>query len=358
MVLAKWMQAAGVALALATPIAALAAEGVTSPLDAPGARSQQPRPKIEVDEIEKNVGSVQPGQHAVFSFAIRNTGQMPLSIQKVKPDCGCVVAEFDREIAPGATGTVRATINTRGRKGDLTKHLRVESNDPERPALSLTMRARVFEAISIFPSDLILMPLTPNRMAAVDVVVRCHETAPLQIQKISCTHPGLRVRLLPAVGGAASEGSEGGGRQPDHRLELVVPKSAKPESFDALVTLHVNRPDAPVLFLRVTGYPHNAVAVNPPRLYFGEITASDPLPIKRTLTLFRREGPFRVLSATAEDPALELTIEPGEEGNYCDVRVAYKGGWKRGAVEGSITLRTSDPGRPVIEVPYEALVTE
>jgi hypothetical protein len=276
----------------------------------------------------------------------------------VKPDCGCVLAEFDRTIPPGGTGTVRATINTRGRKGDLEKHLRVESNDPVRPVLILTMEARVFEPISIFPSDQILMPLVPNRMATVDVVVRCHEAKPFEIQKVSSSHPGLRARLLPVAGAGASAGAKTEDRQPDHRIELLVPKSASPAAFDALVTLHTNRPDEPMLFIHVSGYPHTAVVANPPRLYFGEIVPGDALPVKRTITLFRRGGPFRVLSATASNPALQVTVEPGREGDYSDVRVAYTGGWKPGTVNGLITIRTDDPSRPTIEVPFEALMVD
>jgi hypothetical protein len=352
MVLAKWMRMAGAALVLAVPAGVLAADGAGSPLDAPGARSQQPRPRIEVDEPEKNAGEVQPGAHAVFAFAIRNTGQMPLEIRSVKPDCGCVVADFDRTIPPGGTGSVRATINTTGRKGELTKHLRVESNDPERPALSLTLQARVFEPISIFPSDQILLPLMPNRLAAVEAVVRCNEAEPLEIRKVESSNPALRARLLPIAGGG------GANRQPDHRIELLVPKKVVPTAFTAMVTLHTNRPNRPTLQLHVVGYPHTSVAANPPRLYFGEIAPGDPLPIKRTITLFRREGPFKVLSTTASDPALTVTVESGPERDFSDVRVAYTGGWKPGPVAGTITLRTDDPARPVIEVPFEALVGE
>lgn len=350
-----WMRAASVALALAAPVAGWAAEGSGSPLDAPGASSRQPGPRIEVDESEKNAGLVQPGQHAQFAFAIRNTGQMPLEIRGVKGDCGCVVADFDRMIPPGGTGQVRATINTKGRKGELVKHLRVESNDPDRPSLSLTLQTRVFEPISIFPSDQILLPIMPNRLAAVEVVVRNNEAEPLEIRKVESSHPALRARLIPVAGGTPAASAE---RKPDHRIELIVPKNGAPAAFNATVTLHTSHPKRPTLVLHVVGYPHTAVAANPPRLYFGEILPGDAMPVKRTITLFRREGPFKVLSAAASDPALEVTVEPGRETDYSDVRIAYNGGWKPGPVVGTITLRTDDPARPVIEVPFEALVGE
>lgn len=349
----RWMKVVGVALA----IAGAAGPRLAGATETGAVAVTPPRPRIEVDEPEKDAGMIQPGHHAAFSFAIRNTGQMPLEIRKVSPDCGCVVADFDRTIPPGGIGTVRATLKTGSRRGQLVKHLKVESNDPEKPFVALTMSARVFEPISIFPGDQILLPLMPNRMAMVEVVVRCNEPEPLEIQKVEVSDPTLQVRLLPIAPGAPAADRSREAQQPDRRLEIVVPKTASPKAFDATVTLHVNRPAKPKIVLHVVGYPHTSVVANPPRLYFGEILPGDRLPIQRVITLFRRGGSFQVLSVTTQDPALELRVETGPEGgDLADVRVFYRGGWQPGEVSGVITIRTDDPARPVIVVPYEALV--
>ena len=56
----------------------------------------------------------EPGSPMQFVFHFKNGGTAPLQISKVKPSCGCLVADYDREIAPGGAGTISATFDTEG----------------------------------------------------------------------------------------------------------------------------------------------------------------------------------------------------------------------------------------------------
>jgi hypothetical protein len=38
--------------------------------------------------------------------------------------------------------------------------------------------------------------------------------------------------------------------------------------------------------------------------------------------------------------------------------VIYQGGWKPGIVDGKLTIRTDDPQRPLLRIPYTAEVTD
>lgn len=55
-----------------------------------------------------------------------NKGKEPTVINRVKPTCGCTVAEYtEGEIAPGDTATVSFTYNPAGRPGRFLKHIKV-----------------------------------------------------------------------------------------------------------------------------------------------------------------------------------------------------------------------------------------
>jgi hypothetical protein len=360
---------------------------LVAPVPRPAAAESVPadtaelRPRIEVDQPEHDFGDIEIGRNARCSFAIRNTGRAPLEIGKVTLTCQCLIVEHDRTIAPGEIGAVRVLMNAGERSGHVLRHLKVFSNDPENPALQLTIRARVFRPIEVLPSQELLVPLTPGRAATLELLIRCNEDRPLEISKVESSHPMLRARLLAAEappsdskphtpvsklqspteqepGARSQEPGAGAKRLPDQRLELVIPKEMPQVTFDATVTLHVNRPERPEIVIRVTGYPQNAVVANPPRLYLGDVISGSAAPVARTITLFRRDGAFRVIEAKATDPALILRVDPGADGTYSDIQVAYRGGWRRGPVSGKITIRTDDPGRPLIEVPFEANVSE
>jgi hypothetical protein len=74
-------------------------------------------------------GTVQEGPTADYEFQFKNTGKEPIVIQRVQASCGCTTPSYSKEpIAPGRTGTVKASYNTLGRPGEFTKTLTVVSN--------------------------------------------------------------------------------------------------------------------------------------------------------------------------------------------------------------------------------------
>jgi hypothetical protein len=46
-------------------------------------------------------------------------------------------------INPGETGKITAKIDTRGRKGIVSKGIQVYSNDPKRPSVKLSLKALI-----------------------------------------------------------------------------------------------------------------------------------------------------------------------------------------------------------------------
>ena len=90
-----------------------------------------PAPRAIAPEAIKDVGAVDRGERITHEFTIRNDGDAVLEISEVKPSCGCTVAEYDRSIAPGGTGVVRATVETKNFKGGIAKFgMRIEPSAP------------------------------------------------------------------------------------------------------------------------------------------------------------------------------------------------------------------------------------
>lgn len=74
-------------------------------------------------------GTVDEGAAAEYTFQVKNTGKEPLVIQRVQPSCGCTTPEWTKDpIAPGKTGSVKASYGTQGRPGHFDKTLTVVSN--------------------------------------------------------------------------------------------------------------------------------------------------------------------------------------------------------------------------------------
>ena len=117
---------------LSTTLAAMALG-----LAASGPAAAVPAPSLAVASPTVDAGKVRRGEKIEARFALRN------AIREARPACGCTVATFDREIAPGGEGEVRATVDTSRFTGAITKTVSVVTNDPSHPETTLTIKAVV-----------------------------------------------------------------------------------------------------------------------------------------------------------------------------------------------------------------------
>jgi hypothetical protein len=100
-------------------------------------------PALAIANASQDAGEFKAGDKIQAVFALRNEGNDDLKITDARPSCGCTVATFDREIRPGKSGQVHATIETRGMSGPIVKTVTVISNDPAHPQSVLTIHAVV-----------------------------------------------------------------------------------------------------------------------------------------------------------------------------------------------------------------------
>jgi len=99
-------------------------------------------PRLVMASAEHSFGVVKPGTPLTYTFEVRNEGEASLEIKNVSPSCGCTTTKFDHEIGAGKSGGITLAVEkTDGYKGEVTKTATVTTNDPNRPAFTLTLRA-------------------------------------------------------------------------------------------------------------------------------------------------------------------------------------------------------------------------
>lgn len=312
-------------------------------------------PRIEATKRVIDLGVREPGPRVAIEFPLRNVGKAPLEITRAVPACGCMVARFDRRLLPGAKGAVRVLFDTEGRHGEIKKNIAVESTDPKTPRLVLTVRVLLRRAVEVSPGETIVLPTSEGRPTESQITLRSHEKSLLQIKRVTCSLPGVTTRVLTSAE-VAERVAEGPGAC--QMIDLQFPETASVAAFDATVTIETNSLKRPRIAVQVTGVPRAAVSVQPPHLYFGNVARGKGEPVLRVITLFRPRGGVRVTGVEATDPNLSLKVEADPSGALCDVLAVYAGGWPLGLKRGTITIRTDDPKRPVVRVPYSAEVGE
>jgi len=95
-------------------------------------------PMIAVDEDVLNFGEVLEGIAVVHTFVLSNIGDETLLITDVQVTCGCTTTALEKmELAPGESVDLEVTLDTAGFGDTIAKSVRISSNDPATPLLTL-----------------------------------------------------------------------------------------------------------------------------------------------------------------------------------------------------------------------------
>lgn len=101
-------------------------------------------PRIEFVETSVNGGKVIEGEQFVYDFEFTNTGKSPLTISQAKASCGCTATKPPQgSIAPGESGKITATFNSKGRPGKQSKTITVVSDDIDNGTVVLRFTVEV-----------------------------------------------------------------------------------------------------------------------------------------------------------------------------------------------------------------------
>lgn len=95
-------------------------------------------PVIAVDVDVFNFGEVLEGIAVVHTFVLSNIGDETLLITDVQVTCGCTTTALEKpELAPGESVDLEVTLDTAGFSDTIAKSIRISSNDPATPLLTL-----------------------------------------------------------------------------------------------------------------------------------------------------------------------------------------------------------------------------
>lgn len=101
-------------------------------------------PKIRIDTLTYNIGSVTKGDTMSTTVTIMNEGKSPLVLRKIDPTCSCIkLSESNFTLAPNENKTIDLTFYTRkSRTGTQKKKVYFISNDPTNPVLTFNVTGK------------------------------------------------------------------------------------------------------------------------------------------------------------------------------------------------------------------------
>ena len=154
--------------------------------------------RVELAESTHDFGKVFEDQELTYTFLIKNTGDAPLHIKDIDPDCACTAANYDRIISPGGQGKMTLTIAPFSVLRQFAKHTKVFFDDPARPQETLTLTGYGEPAIEIQPHHIIRFQGDAGQDLKAQVRFTSHLNIPWEITEVTTDIPQyIEVQLRP-----------------------------------------------------------------------------------------------------------------------------------------------------------------
>ena len=205
---------------------------------APGAAAA---PQTTLLETQHDFGEVFEDRQLSHTFVIKNSGDAPLEILKVDPDCACTVARYDRTIPPRGQGEVTLSIKPYSVMRQFRKETRIFTNDREQAEFSLVLTGTAKPFIEIQPSHIIRLRGAPGDDLQGQVRFTSHLPGPFKITDYRTNIPDKIEVNLRAV-------------EADRVYVLEVKnKSQNSGPYAGLVELTTTSKERPRLIVRVFG---------------------------------------------------------------------------------------------------------
>ncbi len=218
-----------------------------------GASLAQAQPKLEMEGGSKfDLGSVYRGTMAERRITLKNGGTDTLIISRVDVSCGCTGTIVSNDhIAPGDTGSLLITFNSKNFRGPVHKNVTVNSNDPGQPQALIQFEGTVVEDIVVLPEYLWFQDAEVGTKNTRTLTIKNEGKDGVLLKTFSSGLKGLTL-TLPA-----------GQVQPGTSVQLPVvytPTAANPVLAERM-TITTSNPHQPEIVVAVYGNAKQGVSV-------------------------------------------------------------------------------------------------
>jgi hypothetical protein len=334
-------------LAILTLVAAMA-----SSLPVLAAEGAEGTPSAVVAEPVFDAGELPVGEPITAEFVIRNQGDAPLEIIRVQPDCGCTVASYDETIAPGASGSVRAVVDTTSEVGRNAKAINVFTNDPQNPRIKLTIQSDVKPYLALMPGHARFTSFVhDDRDQTIPQILWTGDFQDLEITKVEIPKDWVDVSYREATDTERSD--KGVGKQ--WRIDVTLSKAAPIGPLADRVLLRTNHPQQKVVEIPISGFVRPMVAVMPSEVNFGKINPADA---QQWGILVRNFGsaPLEIRGFDSTVEGIGVAIEALQNGQQYKLILTPTLTMAKGPFKGRVELETSLPQQPKITVELQGEV--
>ena len=250
-------------------------------------------PKITFESLVYDFGEVGPSAKNEGQFKFTNTGEGLLKITKVARCCGVITKLDKMEYAPGESGTLEVEWNSGPLESSMKKNIIVHSNDPNSPATSLTIKAKVVLKVTWEPRKLNLF-LDENNAGCPNITISSIDNRPFSITDFKSTADCITADFDPNV------------EKTEFVVEPKVDMEKLQENLRGRVNISMSHPQGNLATIPYSVLPK--YTVNPPLIII--FNAEPEKPILRTISVLNNyHKEFEIESLTSENNIVTLKVK-------------------------------------------------
>ncbi|MCM2264727.1 MAG: DUF1573 domain-containing protein [Desulfuromonadales bacterium] len=157
-------------------------------------------PAASVPQPDHDFGTIYQGENVRHAFSFSNSGNAPLTIEKVSSSCGCTAALASaKTLAPGESGEIQTSFDSTRFRGAISKTVYLYTNDPAQPMVQLHLNGNVQEEVSLDPQLVNFGVVAPKRTVKSTVSLINRGKREVRLEGLETTTPELVARLSAAI---------------------------------------------------------------------------------------------------------------------------------------------------------------
>jgi len=249
-------------------------------------------PEIKFEKMICDFGEVGPKTKNTGELKFTNVGEGLLEITKVGKCCG-VVATLDKmEYKPGESGALKVEWSSGAREMKFARQVVVHSNDPNAPATTLTIKAKVALQIDWEPKRLRLF-LDEENAGCSNITISSLDNEPFSITGFKSTADCITVDYDPSV------------KATKYVLEPRVDSEKLLKSLKGRINISLDHPKGDGAIILYSVLPK--YTINPPLLII--FNAEPNKPIVRKISVLNNYGKdFEIESVSSKNDIVAMKL--------------------------------------------------
>ncbi|MEM6457169.1 MAG: DUF1573 domain-containing protein [Acidobacteriota bacterium] len=310
-------------------------------------------PQAVLVEPIKDFSVIPKGESVTHVFSIRNAGDEPLLITDVRPACGCTVAKYDKEIAPGANGSIEATVDTAEFSGPISKAIVVFTNDPENAKLQLAIKADVKPYLEVSPGYARFTYVQGEPEGTLTQSIFAYDGSPIEVVDIKSKNRHLRLNKRLATESERNEKARGN----QWMVEITLDQEAPVGALREMVEVVTDHPKQRIVKVPVSGFIRPRQHATPQVVQFGDIP-NEALPLQRGVEFTNfAASPIQISKVEIDHDSIVADVDRVvEDGHRFRFVLTIPDATPKGPFETVIRIHTTDAKQPIFEVPVRGSV--